>query len=342
MKSSRPTSFDIAYQAGVSQSTVSRALRDSPLVNKETRDRVHAIAKELNYKVDKMASNLRTQASKTIALLLCEDPTSDNSMINPFFLSMLGNITRATARKGYDLLVSFQQLSEDWHADYVDAHRADGLILLGYGDYMDSRERLINLDLAGANFTLWGPQLDELPSHSVGCDNHLGGYIAAQHLLKLGKKRIAYLGDTSDHCPEFSSRYQGHCQALAEAGIAKQAELNFFADNSDANGFDACQQLMASKQTFDAIITASDLIAIGAIKALHQHGLSVPQDIAIVGFDDIPSSAYISPPLTTVLQDTQAAAELLVDSLLKQIEGEAPSARLLQPKLIIRESCGAK
>ena len=104
----KATSFDIAHYAGVSQSTVSRALRNSPLVNEETRKRVHDIAKKLNYKVDKNASNLRTQQSSTLALLLFEDPTSDESQINPFFLSMLGSITRACAKEGYDLLVSFQ------------------------------------------------------------------------------------------------------------------------------------------------------------------------------------------------------------------------------------------
>ena len=97
MKDDKPTSFDIAYRAGVSQSTVSRALRDSPLVNEETRLKVQAIAKELNYKVDKNARNLRSQETKTIALLLCEDHGTGDSLINPFFLSMLGSITRATA-----------------------------------------------------------------------------------------------------------------------------------------------------------------------------------------------------------------------------------------------------
>ena len=126
----KANSIDIAYRAGVSQSTVSRALRNSPLVNKATRERIQAIAKELNYKVDKNASNLRLKSSATIALLLFEDPTSDDSLINPFFLSMLGSITRACARSGYDLLVSFQQMNADWHADFEDSNKADGIILL--------------------------------------------------------------------------------------------------------------------------------------------------------------------------------------------------------------------
>jgi len=145
----KATSFDIAYQAGVSQPTVSRALRGSPRVSEETRKRVLAVAHQLNYKVDKNASNLRFQRSSTLALLIFEDPTSDDSAINPFFVSMLGSITRASAQRGYDLLVSFQQQADDWHEEYEDTRKADGLILLGYGDYLLYRERLERLTEQG-------------------------------------------------------------------------------------------------------------------------------------------------------------------------------------------------
>ena len=141
----KTTSFDIAYRAGVSQSTVSRALRDSSLVNLDTRKRIQAIAKEMHYTVDKNASNLRSQHSDTLAVLLFEDPTSDDSQINPFFLSMIGSITRACSKFGYDLLISFQQASNDWHADFEDSRKADGIILLGYGDYLDYTSRLDKL-----------------------------------------------------------------------------------------------------------------------------------------------------------------------------------------------------
>ena len=140
--SGRPTSFDIAYRAGVSQPTVSRALRGDKSVSAKTRARIEAIAAELNYTVDKNASSLRSQRSNTIALLFFEDPTPDESMINPFFLAMLGSITRACADRGLDLLISFQKMEDDWHVRYQDSHRADGLILLGYGDYTLYRERL--------------------------------------------------------------------------------------------------------------------------------------------------------------------------------------------------------
>src|SRR5690606_4230608 len=142
MKAPKPTSRDIAYEAGVSQATVSRALRGSPLVRPETRQRILEIATQLNYRVDQHAAGLRSRRSRTLALLLFADPTGDESQINPCFLSMLGSIARAAAARDYDVLVSFQQLSTDWHARYEASHRADGIILLGYGDYVAYAEKL--------------------------------------------------------------------------------------------------------------------------------------------------------------------------------------------------------
>ncbi|MGK0371346.1 MAG: DNA-binding LacI/PurR family transcriptional regulator [Glaciecola sp.] len=153
---SKATSFDIAHMAGVSQSTVSRALNDSPLVNPETRERIKQIAEDINYNVDKNTSNLRKQQSRTLALLLFEDPTSDDSSINPFFISMLGSITKATAAAGYDLLVSFQNLSDDWHAVFEDSNKADGLILLGYGSDTEYEYKISQLEEQETHFFTMG------------------------------------------------------------------------------------------------------------------------------------------------------------------------------------------
>ena len=340
MKEDKPTSFDIAYRAGVSQSTVSRALRNSPLVSEQTREKVQLIAKELNYKVDINARNLRSQHSKTIALLLCEDPSSGESMINPFFLSMLGSITRATARHGYDLLISFQQSSEDWQADYEDSHRADGIIFLGYGDYLTYIERISQLAEDGAHFITWGPVMADQPGYFIGCDNRDGAYLVTRHLLALGRKRIAFLGGASEHCPEFNERYQGYEKALKEVGIALDPLLQLDAETSEEAGYQAVQQLDKRNIDYDAIFGASDLIAIGAIKALKEQGIKVPQGVAVVGFDDIPIASYMNPPLTTVQQDTKLAGELLVEYLLELVGGGVIESRLLPAKLMVRGSCG--
>lgn len=339
----KATSLDIAYQAGVSQSTVSRALRNSPLVNEETRKKIQALAKELNYKVDKNASNLRSQHTGTLALLLFEDPTSDDSMINPFFLSMLGCITRAAAKNDYDLLVSFQQLSENWHADYEDASKADGLILLGYGDYVDYETKLQQLSEQETLFVRYGSAEQGQTGVSFGCDNFKGGYDMTQHLIKQGHKTFAFLGGADEHCPEFLDRYKGHCQALQEANLLINPDNQIEAISTEDSGSDAANQLL-QLGTFlpDAVFCASDMIAVGALTTLQKSGLKVPNDIALAGFDDIPVAHLTSPELTTMQQNTKLAADVLVESLIKKIHNQEVHSDLIPAKLIIRESCGTR
>jgi len=337
----KATSIDIAYLAGVSQPTVSRALRGSPMVSKETRERIETIAQQLNYKVDKNASNLRCQHSNTLALLLFEDPTPDDSLINPFFLSMLGSITRACAQRGYDLLISFQQLSGDWHVDYEDSRKADGIVLLGYGDYLEHRSRLEQLVRQGTHFVRWGAVLEGQPGLSIGCDNFQGSMQATQHLLGLGRRSIAFLGSASSHYPEFSERYRGYSEALSQAGIAVNPQLQVDAMTMEKSGYDAACELLARKEPFDAIVAASDLIAIGALRALQEHRIDVPGAVSVVGFDDIPAATLANPPLTTVMQDTRLAGEVLVETLLRSIRAEPAQDRTLPTRLVVRRSCGA-
>ena len=189
-----PTSLDIAELAGVSQSTVSRALRGDPMVSKKTRERILDIARQLDYTVDKNASNLRSQQTQTLALLFFEDPTSDDSNINPFFLSMQSWITRVCSERGYDLLVSFQRMSRNWHAEYTDSRKADGLILLGYGDFLAYRGKLDALVRSGTRFVRWGSLLPDRLGISIGSDNLQGGRMVCEHLVAQGRRRIAFLG----------------------------------------------------------------------------------------------------------------------------------------------------
>ncbi len=338
---SKQTSFDIAYRAGVSQSTVSRALRNSPLVNEETRRKVQEIAKELNYKVDKNASSLRTQQSGTLALLLFEDPTNDDSLINPFFLSMLGSITRACSNAGYDLLVSFQKMKNDWHADFEDSRKADGIILLGYGDYTDYEEKLVHLINQNTHFVRWGADVKGLPVVSVGCDNFHGGYQITEHVLNNGNSKLAFIGGVTDAAPEFLARYKGCCAAQKENGIKVNKSLQVDAISTEESGYNATIELIQSKKSFDAIFGASDLIAIGALKALQDNNIKVPEEVAVIGFDDIQTASFTFPPLTTAKQNTILAGELLVDKLLKLINSEQAETELMETTLVVRSSCGS-
>lgn len=323
----------------MSQPTVSRALRGSPMVNEATRNKILKIARDLNYKVDKNASNLRNQQSGTLALLLFEDPAPDESLINPFFVSMLAAITRACGQRGYDLLISFQQpANNDWQASFEDSNKADGIILLGYGDYLDYRRRLEFLNARGTHFVRWGAVLPEQDEVSVGCDNRRGGRDVTAHLLERGARRIAFLGDASNHYPEFLERYGGHCDALEALGIGVEPMLQVAAISSEQSGFDAANALLGRKVRFDAICAASDLIAIGAMKALQAQGLQVPDDVLVSGFDDIPLAGFVNPSLTSVQQDTKVAGTILVETLLKLIRNEPVDNQIIPASLIIRQS----
>jgi DNA-binding LacI/PurR family transcriptional regulator len=323
----------------VSQPTVSRALRGSPAVNEETRSRIEKIARELNYKVDKNASSLRSKYSGTLALLLFEDPAPDDSLINPFFVSMLAAITRACAQRGYDLLISFQQpANDDWQSGFEDSNKADGIILLGYGDHEDFCSRLKFLMARGIHFVRWGAVKPEQHEVSVSCDNFVGGLEITRHLLGEGMARIAFVGSASSHYPEFRERYRGHCAALEHAGIAIDPNWQVDSISSEQSGYEAVITLLDRGIQPEAVCAASDLIAIGAMKALHARGLRVPDDVLVSGVYDIPLAAFVDPGLTTMQQDTKIAGRILVDTLIKLIHNEPVDNQSIPVSLVVRRS----
>src|SRR4051812_2790680 len=284
MTQRRPTSFDIAALAGVSQPTVSRALSGNPSVSEATRARVMAAAEQLNYKVDKNASGLRRRQSRTLAALFFEEWAPGGAAINPFYLSLLGPMVRRCADHGYDLLISFQQLSSNWHLDYEDSHKADGIILLGYGDYMEYRPKLEQLIERGAHFVRWGAASGGRIGTTVSSDNEQGGFDATNHLLQQGRRAIAFVGTAEPGYPEFLERWRGYCRALRAVQIEPDQALCVNAEPSEESGIEAVEELLKRGTKFDAIFAASDVAAIGAMHALQRHGRAIPADVAVVGF----------------------------------------------------------
>lgn len=338
----KPNSLDIAHLAGVAQSTVSRALRGSPRISPETRERILAIARQLNYTVDKNASSLRTQQTHTLALLFFEDPTADESNINPFFVSMQSAIIRMCSERGYDLLISFQSMSHNWHAEYAESHKADGLILLGYGDYVTYRDKLESLTRSGTRFVRWGSVQPDQPGLSIGSEDQQGGRMVTEHLIAQGRRRIAFLGSASLHSPEVLGRYEGYESALRSAGLRIDPALQIDAVNTEQSGADAIHALLDHGVAFDAVFGASDLIAVGAMRALLARGVAVPGAIPVAGFDDIPMASTVTPTLTTVAQDTRRAGRLLVETLINLIEGRPVRSAKLPTRLVVRESSIAR
>ena len=161
------------------------------------------------------------------------------------------------------------------------------------------------------------------------------------HIIKQGRKQLAFLGSASSHAPEFFDRYKGHCQSLKDNNLVINEALQFNALYTEEAGYQAACQLIASGEPFDGICAACDLIAIGAMRALQENNIDIPEQVALVGFDDIAIASFAFPPLTTVKQDTQLAGELLVDTLLSMINGEETQTTLIPPELVIRKSCGS-
>ena len=308
------------------------------MVNEATRTRILKIARELNYKVDKNASGLRRQHAQTLALLFFEESATEDGVINPFYLSLLGPMVRRCAEHGYDLLISFQQLSSDWHVDYEDSRKADGIVLLGYGDYLEYRPRLEQLIERGAHFVRWGSGAEDELGATVSSNNEQGGFDATSHLLQQGRRKIAFIGTASAGYPEFFGRWHGYCRALRAAGIEPDERLCTNADPTEEAGRVAVAALVERGAEFDAVFAACDVAAIGAMHALQNMGRAVPDDVAVVGFDDLPAASLSSPPLTTVTQDPHQAGEALIESIIEAVERGSTKNRVLPVQLKIRES----
>ncbi len=336
----RPTSLDIAALTGVSQATVSRALSQSPLVNDETRLRVLNAAKMLHYKVDANARKMRSKKISTLAVLISEDLDNPQNPINPFFLPMVGSILKYAGQKGYDVLVSLQQPADDWGTDYGFSRRADGIIFLGCRDFDGYTHKFEYLNEVGDPWVVWGVNRPDCAKLMIGSDNEGGAASAVAHLARLGRRRIAYFGKSSMEHPEFRERFQGYLRALHEAGLDYDPKLHRDCFLEREEGMAEVGRMIDEGVQFDAIFASCDLLAMGAMQALVKHGLRVPQDVSVMGFDDLWVCSSLSPTLSTVRQDTEAAAKALVDGLSSLIENESVPDVRLATQLVIRESCG--
>ena len=195
------------------------------------------------------------------------------------------------------------------------------------------------LEEQGTHFVRWGAHDEDHPGVSIGCDNFQGGFDITQHLLSLGHQRFAFVGGADGSAPEFMARYLGHKEALKQANL-QQYSQQIDAISTEDSGYVATQQLLDKNLELDAIVCASDLIAIGVLRALRDRKIAIPKQIAVVGYDNIQVASFANPSLTTVEQNTKLAGEILVDSLLKLICGEKVEHYLMPVDVVVRQSCG--
>ena len=329
---------DIAQMAGVSTSTVSRALNQSSLVNEETRQRIERLAQSLNYSINVGARNLRLQQNRTVAVIVPFESTARQHVSDPFFVSMLGSLADALTDRGYDMLLSRIDAARlDSAGELAASGRALGVILIGQ---WHQHEQLNSLALRKVPIVVWGAQLPQQVYCTVGSDNIAGGTLATEHLLAGGHRRIAFLGDVG--LPEVSHRFEGYQRALARAQVPGDPALLQHAAFVEGSARGGIEDLLQRRVSFDALFASSDLLAMEAISALQDRGLRVPQDIAVVGFDDITLARYFRPTLTTVRQAISNGGEALVDALLAIVSGQKPRPQVLPTELIVRESSGGQ
>ena len=325
---------DIARLAGVSTATVSRALNGSPLVNPETCQRIVDLARSLNYSINVGAQNLRLGHNNTIAVVVPYHGRERQAISDPFFLSLLGSLADALTIRGYDMLLT--RIDADMMADaarYIDNGRAGGVILIGQWHHHEALNRLAARQLP---VVVWGAQLPQQLYCTVGGDNVQGGLLATQALLREGRQRICFLGDRD--LPEVDHRYQGYLAAHQKAGIQPDPNLILPASFMTDGGREPIRRLLDLHQAFDGIFACSDLIAMAAISALRAHQVAVPQDVSVVGYDDVAMAQTFQPALTTVRQSIEEGGRLLVDTLLELMRSGSATPRVLVPTLVQRAS----
>ncbi len=333
-KEGRITAHQIAAMLGVSQPTVSRALRGDKKVNENTRARIVALANELNYSVDHNALRLRTQQTHSIALVILCRQGENKANINPFYLSLLGCIAASASERGYNLIISFQDSPANFFANYTGSRQADGLIVIGSGQNLEGWHFFGEYARHQTPMICWGASKEDLIS--IKSDNVQGARLAIEHLVEKGCKHIAYIGPTNSEQPQFQDRVTTYLGEMEHRGM--QAICPPLPENAvrEDQGYAVVKGLMRDNIVFDGLFCANDFIALGAMRALDEHDIAVGKDVRVIGFDGIATGAYAQPPLTTIEQDYVQAGEMLVEALLAVFKGETPDISPVPVRLLTR------
>jgi LacI family transcriptional regulator len=326
---------DVANRAEVSITTVSHVINKTRFVSQELVQRVQAAMEELNYQPNTLARSLRMGETKTIGLIV-----PDNS--NPFFAEVSRIIEDISFEKGYGVFLCNSDGILEKEAAYIRmliAKQVDGIIFIAAEN---TQENLTDLTHRNFHVVVVDRDLPDSTIDVVLVNNELGGCEAVNYLLNLGHIRIACITGPSQLTPN-AARVEGYRLALHKAGIPLREELVVPGDFRSLSGEKAMERLLQLDEPPTAVFACNDLMAIGALRALRNHNLRVPEDISVIGFDDIPTSGEVTPALTTIAQPIAKLSTCAAELLIKRIQGdhksEAAQRIILDTQLVIRDSC---
>lgn len=336
----RPTLEMVARRAGVGRGTVSRVINGSSRVSPRTRDAVRAAIAELGYTPNRTARALVTRRTDTVALVVSEP--EERLFDQPFFAGVVRGVSAVLTARGLQLLLATARTPGDHErlGEYLTGGHVDGVLLVSLHTDDPLPDRLAG---AGLPVVLGGRPLHppRHPVHYVDIDNVGGAASATRRLVDGGRRRIATVAGPADMAAG-QDRLRGHRLALAEAGLPDPPELTVHGDFSHESGARAMRALLEASPDLDAVFAASDDMALGALRALREAGRRVPEDIALVGYDDTAAAALADPPLTTVHQPTERMggemARVLADTAIDEGPGARPRSVVLDTRLVVRAS----
>lgn len=343
---------DIAKTANVAKSTVSKVLNNSPSISTSTKERIRAIMKEMNYIPSSMATGLARQKCNNIALMI--DLSRRNDFLNHFYYNILGGVESVVGSCDYDLTICnvSQRESGTFLKRYILSQKAEGIIIDNSVLEMDVAEELKKMRFP---FVLLGDCQGKRKIDCVDIDNRSGAMKITEHLLSEGYRRIAFIGGYKKESL-FLRRFAGYSEVLHREGLGVNPVWSFPEGNTEEKGYEIIEQMLRLPVLPDAIICMNNYVAFGALKRLQEEGISIPEQMGIVTFDNEPLAPYTTPPLTSLHTDTFGlgvkAAEVLMgiidhngdhiydSATAKGSSGERGTElqRWLEPQLVIRES----
>ncbi len=346
----KPRLADIAQAAGVSIATVSRVLSDHPAILPETKARIRALAAEHGYPIPESGSKppkarvRRPRKAGSVCAVMPVTLPAGSRLANAFELNLLGGVGAAMRDHGLDFSVSAQAPHDDASLlRFMETHPYDGVIFFGQSQFHEGLNALAD---GPRPFVVWGVESPGQRYCSVGSDNFACGHRATQHLASLGRKRIAFIGQAAPittaqtRHSQLSERLSGFRTALAEADLPADLTVMRPASSGLEAGELAVRDLLDRGIAFDALVASSDFVALGAMRVLREAGVRVPDDVAVVGYDDSEFARLVQPQLTTMRQDPIRAGNLLVAKLLRAMAGYEVKSERLSIELVVRESCG--